>query len=100
MDGMIRFLTVSTLYPRKFRGPSLPNRKLEMRTFFRIHEGTKSIYCMVLPLEAKIGSAGDPKEESVTVIVTNLIDIYEITLEKDVEIFLAYNFYLVKNYKS
>ena len=55
---------------------------------------------MVLPLVAKIGSAGDPKEESVTVIVTNLIDIYEITLQKDVEIFLAYNFYLVKNYKS
>ena len=55
---------------------------------------------MVLPLVANIGSAGDPKEESVTVIVTNLIDIYEITLEKDVEIFLAYNFYLVKNYKS
>ena len=52
-----------------------------------IHEGTKSIYCMVLPLLAKIGSAGDLKEESVTVIVTNLIDIYEITLQKDVEIF-------------
>ena len=31
---------------------------------------------MVLPLVAKIGSAGDSKEESVTVIVTNLIDIY------------------------
>ena len=45
-----------------------------------IHEGTKSIYCMVLPLVAKIGSAGYPKEESVTVIGTNLIDIYEITL--------------------
>ena len=55
---------------------------------------------MVLPLVAKISSAGYPKEESVTVIVTNLIDIYEITLQKDVEIFLAYNFYLVKNYKS
>ena len=55
---------------------------------------------MVLPLVAKISSAGYPKEESVTVIVTNLIDIYEITLQKDVQIFLAYNFYLVKNYKS
>ena len=55
---------------------------------------------MVLPLVAKIGSAGDPKEESVTVIVTNLIDIYEKILQKDVQIFLPYYFYLVKKYKS
>ena len=73
---------------------------MSLHSYCTIHEGTKSIYCMVLPLLAKIGSAGDPKEESVTVIVTNLIDIYEITLQKDVHIFLAYNFYLVKNYKS
>ena len=65
-----------------------------------IREGTKSIYCMVLPLVAKIDSAGDPKEESVIVIVTNLIDIYEITLQKDVQIFSACNIYLVKKYKS
>ena len=48
----------------------------------------------------KLAQLETPEVSSVTVIVTNLIDIYEITLQKDVEIFLAYNFYLVKNYKS